>query len=127
MISYCGIDCSKCETFLATRADSHEARKKIAEKCLIQFKVKLEPRQINCGGCKSGHVRCAFAETLCEIRRCNIERSHPHCARCGEYRCEKLEMIIESAPAIGEALEALLKDAADHERTPSHSLKRSGD
>jgi hypothetical protein len=110
MISYCGIDCSKCETFLATRADSHEARKKIAEKCLIQFNVKLEPEQINCGGCKSDDAKCTFAETLCEIRKCNMERSNPHCALCSEYKCKKLKKAIESAPAIGVSLEALFMD-----------------
>ena len=38
MISYCGIDCSKCESYLATQANSDMERKKIAEQCLIDFK-----------------------------------------------------------------------------------------
>jgi len=107
MISYCGIDCSKCETYLATQADSDMDRKKIALTCRFQFNVDLDPEQINCTGCKSDGVKCAFAETLCEIRKCNIRKSHPHCAVCREYICEKLERIIASAPAIGEALAAL--------------------
>ncbi len=107
MISYCGIDCKKCESYLATQADNDVARKKIAEKCLVRFDVTLDPKEINCNGCKSDDVKCAFASTICEIRRCNIERSHPHCAACGEYPCKKLERIIETAPAIGTALEAL--------------------
>ena len=107
MISYCGIDCCKCETFLATRANSDADRKKIAEKCLVEHHVKLKPEEINCHGCKSNKVRCSFAEDLCAIRRCNIEKSTPHCAACDEYKCDQLKKIIESAPLIGEALKAL--------------------
>lgn len=107
MISYCGIDCSKCESYLATQNDSDMERKKIAEQCRIEFHVDLKPEEINCNGCKSDGVKCAFAETLCEIRKCNMEKSQPYCAVCSEYKCEKLENIIASAPAIGEALEAL--------------------
>ncbi|MCG6879249.1 MAG: DUF3795 domain-containing protein [Deltaproteobacteria bacterium] len=107
MFSYCGIDCSECETYLATQADSDTERKKISKQCLIEFNVRLKPEQINCNGCKSDGVKCSFAVTLCEIRKCNIEKSHPYCAVCNEYKCKKLEKIIESAPAIGKALEAL--------------------
>jgi len=107
MISYCGIDCSKCESYLATQANSDVERKKIAEQCLIQFNVNIKPEQINCNGCKSDDIKCLFAESICEIRKCNIEKSHPYCAVCSEYKCEKLEKIIESAPVIGETLEAL--------------------
>ncbi len=120
MISYCGIDCSKCESYLATQADSDIARKKIAEKCLLQFNVDLEPEQINCNGCKSDGVKCSFAETLCEIRKCNIRKSHPYCAVCEEYKCEKLEKIIASAPAIGEALAALRTSSQNQNRSASH-------
>ena len=107
MISYCGIDCSECESYLATQADSHMERMRIAEQCLIEFNVNMKPEEINCNGCKSDRVKCSFAATMCEIRKCNIEKSQPYCAVCSEYRCEKLEKVIESAPAIGEALEAL--------------------
>ena len=107
MISYCGIDCSKCESYLATQANSDIERRKIAEQCLIEFNVNMKPEEINCNGCKSNGVKCAFAANLCEIRKCNIEKSQPYCAVCSEYKCEKLEKIIQSAPAIGEALEAL--------------------
>jgi hypothetical protein len=108
MISYCGIDCSKCETFLATRTNSDKERKNIAEKCLVEHNVKLNLEEINCHGCKSDKVKCSFAEDLCAIRKCNIEKSTPHCAACAEYKCDQLKKIIESAPVIGQALKARL-------------------
>jgi len=112
MISYCGIDCSKCESYLATQANSDIKRKEIAEQCLIEFKVDIKPEEINCNGCKSNSVKCSFAANLCQIRKCNIEKSQSYCSVCSEYTCEKLEKIIESAPVIGEALEALRQGLA---------------
>jgi hypothetical protein len=123
MISYCGIDCSKCETFLATQTDSAIDRKKIALKCRLQFNVNLEPEQINCTGCKSDGVKCSFSTTLCEIRKCNIRKYQPHCAVCREYKCAKLEKIIASAPAIGEALAALRTSLQIQNTLASHTLK----
>lgn len=32
MIAYCGMDCLKCEGYLATQANSDTKRKKVAEK-----------------------------------------------------------------------------------------------
>jgi len=107
LISYCGIDCSKCETFLATRVNSDAERKKIIKKCNAEHRVKLKLEEINRHGCKSNTVRCAFAEDFCAIRKCNIEKSTTHCAACDEYKCDQLKKIIESAPMIGEALKAL--------------------
>jgi hypothetical protein len=123
MISYCGIDCSKCESYLATQADSDIDRKKIALKCRLQFNVDLEPEQINCTGCKSDGVKCAFATTLCEIRKCNIRKSQPYCAVCREYKCAKLEKIIASAPAIGEALTALRTSSQNQNTSASRILR----
>ena len=107
MIAYCGIDCSKCETFRATRVDSDADRKQIVEKCLIEHHVKLKTEDINCHGCKSNKVRCSFADDFCAIRKCNIEKLTPHCAACDEYKCDQLKKIIESAPEIGKALKTL--------------------
>ena len=112
MIAYCGIDCSKCETYLATQANSDTERKKVAEKCFVQYEIVIKPEQINCTGCKSDGIKCLFAESMCEIRKCNIEKSNPHCAACSEYKCEKLEIIIASAPLIGKALERIKRVAS---------------
>ncbi len=111
MISYCGIDCETCETYLATLADSDVARKKIADQCLKEFNVRLSAEQIHCTGCKSKGAKCMFAANICQIRKCNMERTQPHCAVCREYKCDKLKSVIKSAPAVGKALEALRKAA----------------
>ena len=37
MIAYCGMDCSKCEGYLATQADSKEKREEVAKKWTVQY------------------------------------------------------------------------------------------
>lgn len=37
MIAYCGMDCSKCEGYLATQENSDTKRKEVAEKWTIQY------------------------------------------------------------------------------------------
>ena len=107
MIAYCGMDCLKCECYLATQANSDTKRKKVAEKWTVQYNTEIEPEQINCNGCKADGIKFFFTENGCVIRKCNREKSSAHCAVCSEYKCEKLEKFIKLAPAAGKALEAL--------------------
>ena len=107
MIAYCGMDCSKCEGYLATKEDNDAKRKEVAEKWTIQYNTDIKPEQINCNGCKSDEIKFFFTESMCPIRKCNIEKSTSNCAECSEYKCEKLINFIEMAPPVGEALEAL--------------------
>jgi len=37
MIAYCGMDCSKCEGYLATQENSDTKRKEVAKKWTIQY------------------------------------------------------------------------------------------
>jgi len=107
MIAYCGMDCSKCEGYLATQENSDTKRKEVAEKWTVQYNTDIKPEQINCSGCKSDGIKFFFTESICEIRKCNIEKSTSNCAECSEYKCEKLEKFIALAPPVGKALKAL--------------------
>lgn len=107
MIAYCGMGCSKCEGYLATKEDNDVKRKEISDKWSIQYNADIKSEQINCTGCKSKEVKFFFTENMCPIRKCNIQRGTQHCAECSEYKCEELLKFIEMAPPVGEALEAL--------------------
>ena len=107
MISYCGTDCTKCEGFLATKENNDEKRKEVAENWSVKYNADIKPKQINCHGCKSDGLKFFFTESICEIRKCNIEMGTSNCAECANYICEKLEGFIKLAPPVGEALKAL--------------------
>ena len=107
MIAYCGMDCEKCECYLATEDNDDALRAEVAEKWSQQYNEDIKPEQINCTGCKSEGVKFYFTETGCPLRQCNIEKNTPHCAKCSQYRCETLDNFIAMAPPIGDALEKL--------------------
>ena len=107
MIAYCGLDCSKCEAYLATQANDNDMRAQVAKKWSAQHNADIKPEHINCDGCKSTGAKFFYCEKLCEIRKCCIEKSLPHCAACEMYICDKLKKFIDLAPEAGKTLASL--------------------
>jgi len=106
MIAYCGLDCSKCDAYLATIEDNGTKRELTAQKWSQIYKAKIKPEQINCDGCKSNGVKF-FHCNHCEIRRCCSSKGLDHCAACESYICETLARFIRLAPEARKALERL--------------------
>ena len=107
MIAYCGMDCTKCDGYLATQEDNDLKRQEVAKNWSAKYNTEIKPEQINCHGCKSDGLKFFFTESICEIRKCNIEMETENCAKCDKYICEKLGEFIKLAPPVGEALELL--------------------
>ncbi len=106
MTAYCGMKCTKCECYQATKENDDTMRAKVAEKWSKNYNSDIKPSQINCTGCKAEGAKFYFTGE-CPLRKCNIEKNTPHCAGCSEYRCETLDNFIAKAPAVGKALEKL--------------------
>ena len=98
-LTYCGMSCSKCPIFAATKADDDELRKKIAREWSSQYAEilqtfgvdRLNPEDINCNGCRSdeGHFKGC---RKCAIKPCCQERKLATCAGCREYEsCDSLK------------------------------------
>lgn len=68
MISYCGLDCSKCEIFLASQINDEEKLLEFAEKWFLEFKADVNPEDVLCDGCKSGGRLSFHCKQKCEIR-----------------------------------------------------------
>ena len=89
MIAYCGLVCSDCPTFLATRDDDDIAREKTAALYAAKYGLHFKPEDINCDGCRTEGRLIGFCHT-CAIRQCGIARGVENCAHCSDQPCEEL-------------------------------------
>lgn len=98
LISICGIMCSECPAYIATRDDDNDLRKKTAADWSKQFKADIKPEDIHCVGCitKDGVHFSHCSE--CEIRACGMKQEVVNCAHCSDYPCEILEGFFKMVP-----------------------------
>jgi hypothetical protein len=98
MISYCGLVCTECPAFVATRENDDEKRAKTAKMWSEYFPGGLKPEDINCDGCtiSSGtqFMHCA----MCAVRECAVERGVENCAHCDDFLCGKLGELYKIIP-----------------------------
>jgi hypothetical protein len=110
MIAYCGLDCDKCDAFIATANNDDAVRARVAEVWAREYNVSIRPEDINCTGCKSDGPRVHYCESMCEIRKCAIKKNLSTCAACMDYPCKSLEdTILGHAPEAKARLDALCK------------------
>jgi hypothetical protein len=109
MISYCGLVCSDCGAFLATKNNDNNLRKKQSEEWSKQFGGVIKPEDINCKGCTSTSGVTFNYCKVCEIRNCGTTKKVKNCAYCASYACEKLERFFQMAPMAKANLEAIRK------------------
>jgi len=107
MIAYCGLDCSKCEGYLATQSNDNDRRAKVAKQWSAQYNADIKPEHINCDGCRSESQKFFYCSNICEIRKCCIEKDIANCAACDMYACDKLKEFFELAPEANIALDKL--------------------
>jgi len=107
MISVCGLVCTQCPAFEATRDNDHAKRKETAEKWSKAFKSEIKPEQVNCTGCVSTAGPVFSYCQVCEIRKCGQGRKLKNCAECPEYACAKLTGFFAMAPEAQKNLEAI--------------------
>ena len=105
MIGFCGLDCEKCDAYLATIHDDQALREKTAKYWSEMNHVTILPEHINCEGCRVNGKKTYYCEKLCEIRQCAMNRAMTTCGDCFDREtCQKLAMITDHCP---EALENL--------------------
>ena len=107
IVAYCGMICTECPTYQATQKNDDKARAKVAEEWSKQFKMTFKPEDINCDGCISTENRHLGYCSVCEIRKCGIDRKIFNCAYCADYPCEKLKIFISRMPQAKAKLDAI--------------------
>lgn len=97
MIAYCGLDCEKCDAYIATATNDDDLRRKTALKWSELNQTEITPDQINCEGCRADGVKTVFCESLCEIRKCAVKKGFENCGSCPHMEeCGTLEPIIST-------------------------------
>ncbi len=106
-IAYCGLDCEKCEAYIATKNNDDALRQKVAKLWSELNGVTITPDMINCEGCREDGVKTPYCDSLCQIRQCGLEKKYNTCGDCEQLEsCEKVGMIIKNN---AEALKNLKK------------------
>jgi hypothetical protein len=111
IVAYCGLDCSKCDAYIATQTYDFERKKRIAERWTKGLKVEFKPEDTNCLGCMSDKVS-GWCTRICRIRPCAEVRKVKTCAHCGEYPCANLKEFQSSEPEATRNLEKIRRTLA---------------
>ena len=99
MIGYCGLDCEKCDAYLATINDDHALREKTAKLWAELNHAPILPEHINCQGCRVAGIKTVFCDSLCEIRQCALKKGVMTCGDCSDLeKCQMVGMVISNTP-----------------------------
>lgn len=106
MIAYCGLDCEKCDAYIATINDDGTLREKTAKAWSELNQVPILAEDINCQGCRTEGIKTVFCSNLCEIRQCALKRSVETCGDCVDMKkCSLVWEIISNNPDVLKNLE----------------------
>jgi hypothetical protein len=103
MIAYCGLDCNKCDAFIATREEDSERKKEMADRWTKSLNVEFRPEDIDCTGCMSDKIS-GWCTKVCKIRPCAETKKVKTCAHCEDYPCEKLQEFLSNEPGAAKTL-----------------------
>lgn len=100
MIAYCGLDCEKCDAYIATINDNQELRKKTAKLWAELNNAPILPEHINCQGCRVDGIKTVFCDNMCGIHQCALEKGVATCGDCLDLeRCPTVGEILENNPS----------------------------
>jgi len=109
MIAFCGLNCTACESYLATQANDEAAKERIAAKWRQEFNApEITAAHVTCDGCLAFDGRLGGYCPQCPIRACGVARQVANCAFCGDYAtCDKLAGFFAQAPAAKTTLDEI--------------------
>ncbi|MBT7789612.1 MAG: DUF3795 domain-containing protein [Calditrichaeota bacterium] len=109
LISMCGIDCSTCEAYMATKKNDDGEREKVAISWSKQYNAEIKTSDVNCDGCMADGGAHFMHCNMCEIRKCGVDRGLENCAHCDDYVCEQLGNFFKMVPVCKENLDEVRK------------------
>ena len=85
---YCGHDCSKCVTYIATQTNNEDLRRQAQSFYKESFGLDIPIEKFYCDGGRSQNVFELCKE--CPFKKCCIERGIDACGKCSEYPCNDI-------------------------------------
>lgn len=99
MIAYCGLDCEKCDAYLATINNDQALRAKTAKLWAELNNAPILPEHINCEGCRVDGMKTVYCDNLCNIRQCALKKGVTTCGNCPDLaKCQIVEVIKSNNP-----------------------------
>ena len=89
LLCYCGHDCARCLTYLATINDDEELRKQSQSFYKTEFGIDIPLENIHCLGGRSEDIFCLCKE--CPFITCCKEHKTEMCSECCDYPCKKIK------------------------------------
>ena len=94
LIAFCGLNCEKCDAYIATKNNDDALREKTAKLWSELNNVPILPEHINCDGCRMDGKKTVFCDKLCPIRQCAMQKGVDTCGDCSEMEhCSKIAMV----------------------------------
>lgn len=106
MIAYCGIDCSKCPSYLATQSGNREEIERVAKNLAKVYRAEVKPEYVICDGCRSEGRHSYFCTNSCKMRRCCADNGFYSCIECSDFPCKELQFELEHSPEAKRNLES---------------------
>ena len=101
MIAYCGVDCEKCDAYLATIKNDQVLREKTAKLWAELNNAPILPKHINCHGCRIQEIKTVFCDSICGIRQCALKKGVTTCGDCPDMeKCQTVGVIISNNPQV---------------------------
>lgn len=108
LTAYCGLNCGKCEAYIATQANDEKAKERVAEKWRVDYhSPEITVANATCDGCAAEGRIGGFC-LQCPVRACARVKLVPTCAHCDAYgSCETVAGFLGFAPSLKDGLEAI--------------------
>ena len=93
LVGYCGINCSKCEIYIASTNNDEKVKQKLVEDIKYFTGLDIKSQEFNCLGCrhpKSKHKE--FMGINCELYKCASKKDPISCGHCSFYPCKKIKV-----------------------------------
>ena len=98
-IGCCGLNCEKCDAYIATKNNDDALREKTAKLWSGLNHTTILPEQVNCAGCRTDGVKTVFCESICAVRKCAMQKGFATCGNCPEMEtCPTLGTIVANNP-----------------------------